>query len=99
MHTSYWAKDGGDNKRRSTFIEYSKNFIDYLHVFHSKQSSLKISSFTKSVNSIHYYDSIIVIEKKKRKKPFDGSTGKPSFINSNKTFSSKIRKKLTELFT
>lgn len=66
LHTSYWLNYGGGYKRKSTFVEYSKNFIDYLNAYHSKQRSLRVNGFTKSVDSIHYYDSIIVIEKKKR---------------------------------
>lgn len=75
LHTSYWLKWGGGHKRTGTFIEYSKNFIDYLNAFHSEQKNLKVNSFTKSVDSIHYYDSIIVIEKRKVKEPFHEKTG------------------------
>ena len=82
LHTSYWLCWGGGYKRRKTFIEYSKNFIDYLNAFHSRQNSFKINSFTKSVDSIHYYDSIIVIEKRPRKKPFQEKTGKESFSST-----------------
>ena len=83
LHTCYWLEYGGGHKRNGTFIEYSKNFIDKLHAFHSEQSSLQISDFTKQVNSIHYYDSIVVIEKKIREKPFTRTTGNPSFIVEN----------------
>ena len=31
MMTSYWMKYGGGVKRRGTFIEYTKNFIDFLN--------------------------------------------------------------------
>jgi cephalosporin hydroxylase len=79
LHTSYWALFGGGHKRRNTFIEYSKNFIDSLNAYHSEQKSLKLDAFTKSVDSLHYYDSILVIEKRKKEKPFDESTGKASF--------------------
>ena len=34
-----------------------------------RSKKLKVSTFTKTVNSLHYYDSIIVIEKKIRKEP------------------------------
>ena len=61
LHTSYWLKWGGGHKRMGSFIEYSKNFIDYLNAFHSEQKNLKVNSFTKSVDSIHYYDSIIAV--------------------------------------
>jgi len=79
LHTSYWLECGGGYKRRGTFIEYSKNFIDFLNAYHSKQKGLKVNSFTKSVDSIHYYDSILVIEKSKRMKPFDEKIGHLSF--------------------
>jgi 23S rRNA U2552 (ribose-2'-O)-methylase RlmE/FtsJ len=61
LHTSYWLTYGGGHKRRGTFIEYSKNFIDYLNAHHSEQRSLRVSDFTNSVDSIHYYDSIFII--------------------------------------
>jgi len=87
-HTSYWLRYGGGYKRRGTFIEYSKNFIDYIHAFHTRNNSLKVNSFfnklkinslTKSVNSLHYYDSILVIEKQRREIPLNEMTGIPSF--------------------
>ena len=78
-HSSYWLVFGGGYKRRGTFIEYSKNFIDMLNGFHSEQSKYKINNFTKSVNSIHYYDSVLVIEKRKRKKPKAVVSGHLSF--------------------
>lgn len=76
LHTSYWLTFGGGYQRRGTYIEYSKNFIDYLNAYHSEQNSLQVSDFTKSVDSLHYYDSILVIEKRKRPKPHDEMTGK-----------------------
>lgn len=79
LHTSYWLEWGGGHKRSNTFIEYSKNFIDYLNAYHSKQRSLRVNSFTQSVDSIHYYDSILVVEKRKKKPPFDEKTGLASF--------------------
>lgn len=81
LHTSYWLSYGGGYKRNGTFIEYSKNFIDYINAYHSKQRSLKVNDFTKSVDSIHYYDSIVVVEKKEIKPPFAEKSGNPSFIN------------------
>ena len=85
LHTSYWLSYGGGYKRSGTFIEYSKNFIDQLNAFHSKQKTLKINSFTKSVSSIHYYDSMIVIEKRKIEgPPISEKTGNTSFVYPKK---------------
>lgn len=75
IHTSYWLKYGGGHKRQGTFIEYSKNFIDQLNAYHSVESSLKVDDFTRSVNSLHYYDSIVVIEKRPTPQPTSSKTG------------------------
>jgi len=79
LHTSYWLRFGGGYKRRGTFIEYSKNFIDQLNAYHSQQKGLKVSKFTDSVDSLHFYDSILVIEKKKKLKLSNESSGSESF--------------------
>lgn len=76
LHTSYRPEFVGGYKKRGTFIEYSKNFIDYINAWHSVQKSrLNVTDFTKSVHSLHYYDSILVIEKRPTDKPFDRKTG------------------------
>ena len=79
LHTSYWVNYGGGYKRRGTYIEYSKRFIDFLNAWHSRQPlSLKVNDFTRSVNSLHYYDSVLVIEKQKREHPFTETFGTPT---------------------
>ena len=82
LHTSYWRYWGGGYKRRGTFIEYSKNWIDALHAWHSREPRrLQVSDFTKSAHSIHFYDSVVVIEKRPMGPPRDGSTGKRLFAD------------------
>ncbi len=78
-HTSYWLSFGGGYKRSGTFLEYSKNFIDYLNAFHSEQKELIPNHFTSSVDSIHYYDSVVVIQKNKRNSPKNVVSGELSF--------------------
>ena len=78
LHTSYWEEFGGGYKNPNSYIEYSKNFIDYINAFHSKNESLKVNSFTKSAHSLHYYDSVLVIEKRKIDPPYTLKTGKKS---------------------
>lgn len=75
LHTSYQVFYGGGHKRNGTFIEYSKNFIDYINAHHSEQRGLKVNEFTRSVNSLHYYDSILVVEKHKMQPPTHMRTG------------------------
>ena len=75
-HTSYWKDFGGGYKRKGTFIEYSKNWIDDIHAWHSRQpTKLSVSDFTRSAHSLHFYDSIVVIEKRKIEKPIALQTG------------------------
>ena len=81
LHTSYWEKFGGGYHRPVSFVEYSKNFIDKLNAWHSESGDLVPDSFTKSASSLHFYDSVLVIEKKKREKPFTLKTGKPALRN------------------
>lgn len=76
LHTSYWPQYRGGYKKRGTFIEYSKNFVDYINAWHSVQPSrLSVTEFTKSVHSLHYYDGVLVIEKRPIEKPYDLKTG------------------------
>ncbi len=92
LHTSYWLEFGGGYKRKGTFIEYTKKFVDFLNAYHSEQQSFKINQFTKSVDSLHYYDSILVIEKGKREKPHEEITGNKSFDFVPKPESKLVRK-------
>ncbi len=100
IHTSYWLKFGGGYKRRGTFIEYSKNLIDYLNAFHSEQKRLKVNRYTQTINSLHFYDSVLVIEKRNRIKPTNEWSGNFSFdINeSNKSFFNLAINKIRRIF-
>ena len=75
LHTSYWLDYGGGYKRKGSFNEYSKNLIDSLYAWHSRQSTFKIDKFTKTIHSLHYYDSITIIEKRTMKAPVSLSSG------------------------
>ena len=85
LHTSYWEEYGGGYRRADTFIEYSKNFIDWIHAWHARmpprkawydsEPELAISDFTRSVHSLHYYDSVLVIEKRPTGRSEDAVTG------------------------
>ena len=85
-HTSYWWNYGGGYNRKNTFIEYSKKWIDYINAYHSKSQRLKVSDFTKTVKSIHYYDSVVVLEKGKIEKPLATRTGTPTLIIEKEKF-------------
>jgi hypothetical protein len=78
-HTSYWPGFGGGLKKPGTFIEYVKSLIDELTAWHYLGSDLPKSEFTKSAFAIHFYDSIVVIEKREITPPITKMKGTPSF--------------------
>lgn len=77
MHTSYWNSHGGGLLRQGTSIEYLKTLIDKLNAKHHPSVTLQQFSWSKPIvqvpdtsfsnvtNSLHFYDSIAVIEKHK----------------------------------
>ncbi len=77
-HTSYWHEYRGGFKKKGTFIEYSKSLIDKINAWHINDSSkVKVDKITTALNSIHFYDGVVVFEKcEKREKPFSLMIGK-----------------------
>ncbi len=70
LHTSYWKRWGGGVRKRGTFIEYSKRLIDQLNAWHSLEPGrLAADDFTRSAHSMHFYDSVLVIEKRSMRPP------------------------------
>lgn len=64
-HTSYWSEYDGGYLKKDSFIEYSKGFIDCVNgqYFKKDQTNTEIDDYIKAC---HYYDSMVVVEKKKR---------------------------------
>ncbi len=62
-HTSFWNEFGGGLNRRGSFMEYSFKLVNSIHAWYSEQFNFKVDRFSKSIGSIHYYDSIVVFEK------------------------------------
>jgi glycosyltransferase involved in cell wall biosynthesis len=80
MLTSYWPAFGGGYKNPVNFVEYTKNLIDQLHAWHAvPNSGLAVNEFTRTAFSLHYYDSVLVIEKRAMQAPQVRMKGKPSF--------------------
>ncbi len=80
MHTSYWPSFGGSYKDPVNFVEYTKNLIDQLNAWHAvPNSDLTVNEFTRTAYSLHYYDSVLVIEKRAIQRPTARMKGKPSF--------------------
>jgi cephalosporin hydroxylase len=75
-HTSYWTEFHGGLKKPGTFIEHSKNLVDTLYESHIHETNaLEYNDITRNIQCISFYDSVVVFEKEKRKKPFHKQVG------------------------
>jgi len=80
VHTSYWDSHGGGYRRPGTFVEYAKHLIDQLHAWHSRdEPRLEVDRYTRQIRGIHIYDSVVVFEKGRVKRPRRTRTGEPAF--------------------
>ena len=64
LHSSYWFNYDGGFTKKTSFIEYSKRIIDKIHAWHSESERLKPDYYTKNVYGLHFYDSVLIIDKK-----------------------------------
>ena len=68
-HTSYWAEwpwNGGvGGNATNNYMELAKSLVDELNAFHSKDK-IPVTYNTLNMSGIHFYDSIVVIEKEQR---------------------------------
>ncbi|TXK62284.1 class I SAM-dependent methyltransferase [Alkalisalibacterium limincola] len=65
LHTCYWPKYEGGLGLPHTFIEYAKRKIDQLNAVHAPED-LQVDDFSRSTDSIAFYDSIAVFEKRRQ---------------------------------
>lgn len=66
-HSSYSTRYGGEYKKEDTFIEYSKNFIDCVNSqFVNLEKMGELPAYKDYIKACHYYDSMVVVEKKHR---------------------------------
>lgn len=69
-HTSLWSSFGGGYLKHGTFLEHTKGLVDQLLSWHSREpAALSVNAFTLTTHGIHFYDSIVVIEKRRMEPP------------------------------
>jgi hypothetical protein len=70
-HTSYWKSFGGGLKDPKSFVEYAKDLVDVLNMYHIREFAGENNkrSLREQLFCVSFYDSIIVFEKKVEKKP------------------------------
>ena len=83
-HTSYWEEFGGGLRKSGTFIEFTKTLIDKLHGWHHRDLHSDFSDLTQNMNSLHFYDSIFIVQRKRRTRPMQVMSGetKDSYKNN-----------------
>lgn len=91
LFTSYYLPWGGSYRLPTTFVEFSKRKIDSLNAWWVRRwyalpfsLFLKVSDFSRSTDSIHFYTTMVVFEKRQHSPEgptFISTTGKPSIPN------------------
>ena len=79
-HTSYWP-DYQDHEQ--TFIEWAKARVDDLNAYHHSQE-VDLPIWAKSVSSMRFFDSIVVLQKGRRFAPFCEVSGTGSFVTGDR---------------
>ena|SRR5688572_16745625 len=75
-HTSYWGEYHGGYKKKSSFIEFSKGLVDQMYAWHIDNDKLvPVNYHTENINSISFYDSVVVFEKRNRQEPSHSMKG------------------------
>lgn len=70
LHTSYWQDFDGGYREPGSFVEFSKRLIDQLNAWHSRApQDFAIDDFTRTAYAMHYYDSVLVIDKRPMQEP------------------------------
>jgi len=78
-HTSYWPSFGGGLHEPASFVEWTKPRIDDLHSRHHVGIDRK-STWATEVDGMHWYDSMVVLDKKHRFRPFNEMAGSASYL-------------------
>lgn len=84
-HTSYWDEYDGGRGREGTFMEWVKTHLDDLNGYHQEDGVDPV--WTRQVDGIHVYDSVVVLDKKTRFAPFAEQNGGADFVFNSRVHS------------
>jgi len=62
LHTAYWEDFGGGLGRSGTFVELCKTLLDEINA-ESSRGAVPPTDFSRTTQSMHFYDSIAVFER------------------------------------
>jgi hypothetical protein len=63
VHTSYWPDYGGGLRKEGSVMEFAKAKLDELNAPHIS-GDVVLSEFTRSTDSVIFYDSVVVFERR-----------------------------------
>lgn len=104
LHTSYWPAYGGGLRKKGSFIEFSKRMIDRLNAWHYyERNPESLDRIAKTTYSLHYYDSVLVVEKRPISPPSRMQTGPetvtiPGFQKKKRSFLRRIASRVRKRF-
>lgn len=83
LHTCYRPEFGGGLRTSRSFLERTKGLIDWLNAYHLPEGSDEnATNFARTTASLHFYDSMLVLEKTARGRPearkYGGEPGEPA---------------------
>jgi len=84
LHSNYWAKYGGGYRKPSTFIERMKRLVDDLHAWHHRYGEGDKAIAAGQVFGLHFFDSLVVVEKRPTTRPSHIKVGNPVFSSRSK---------------
>lgn len=80
-HTSYWPSFGGGLHEPNSFVEWTKPRVDDLHSRHHVGID-RTSIWATDMAGMHWYDSVLVLDKQHRFRPFNEIVGSASYIGA-----------------
>jgi hypothetical protein len=80
-HTSYWPAYADQGPEGQTFIDWVKDRIDDLNAYHHSLVQDFVSPWQTHLDGLNIYDSVVVLNKRRRAAPFSELTGTKEYIN------------------
>jgi hypothetical protein len=81
VQTNYWrGRYQGGWRRRSTFVEQMKDLVDDMHGWWHRRPQ-RLPGAHRIVDGVHFYNSMVVIEKSPQDRPSSIQIGTPSFYD------------------
>ena len=81
-HTSYWPDYEGGRGRPGTFMEWAKERLDDINGYH--QPDAVHPTWTRELDGVHIYDSVVVLDRRHRFAPFSEQKGGAEFVFGNR---------------